>query len=164
MSGNKGMDIRYKEYRGTKAEGDAMGALGGSRQEAVNENTEVYDEETEVYGEDMVKAWLELLDFVPGVPARIDLNFDKPFLTMGRISSDEVKPDIAFPRELKRIGRKHARIERQGGKYFITDLGSANHTLLNDEILSANQPYQLYDGMELAFTTGKQVRYQVHIM
>ncbi len=132
--------------------------------EVLEDETEVYGDETEVVGVDIGSAWLELLDFIPGLTPRIDLNFDKPYLTIGRISSDEVRPDIAFPRELKRIGRRHARIERRGGEYYITDLGSANHTLLDNEILAANQPYQLRDGMELAFTTGKLVRYLVHIM
>lgn len=124
-------------------------------------------DETEVFSDEAVAAgsqWLELIDLSqPGAPQRIDLNFTKPYITVGRMSSDEKRPDVAFPGEFKRIGRQHARIERRGDAFFVIDLGSANHTMVNGQVIAPNQPYQLWDGMELAFTVSKPVRYRVHI-
>ena len=42
------------------------------------------------------------------------------------------------------VSRPHARIENQNGQYFITDLGSANGTTLNDQLVIA--PAALNDG------------------
>ena len=124
-------------------------------------------DETEIISDDMGYSegpWLELLDYSQlGAMQRIDLNFAKPFITIGRLSSDETRPDVAFPAEFKRIGRQHARIERRGNDLFLIDLGSANHTMLNGQILAPNQPYQLQNGMELAFTVNQPLRYRVHI-
>lgn len=124
-------------------------------------------DETEVFSDDGAAVgmpWMELIDFSqPGALQRIDLNFAKPYIIIGRASSDEKRPDVVFPGEFKRIGRQHARIERRGNDLFVIDLGSANHTMLNGQVLVPNQPYQLQDGMELAFTVSKPVRYRVHI-
>lgn len=124
------------------------------------------DDRTEIFSDDgpAAGAFLELFESpISGAIARIELNFTTPYITIGRISSDEVQPDIAFGREFSRIGRKHARIEKREGIYYVIDLGSANHTMLNGQILIPNQPYQLTDGCELAFTTSKPVRYRVHL-
>lgn len=124
-------------------------------------------DETEIFADEAVAMgtpWLELIDFSqPGAMQRIELNFTKPYITIGRMSSDEMRPDIAFPGEFKRIGRQHARIERRGNDLFIIDLGSANHTMLDGQVLAPNHPYQLREGMELAFTVSKPLRYRVHV-
>lgn len=148
------------------AQTPVRGADNDDRTEILDNRKEIPEDKTEVLGEDIMPVmWLELLSVtVPGLMPRIDLNFGKPFITLGRLSSDENQPDIAFPRELKRIGRQHARIEKRGSEFYVLDLGSANHTLLNDEILTPNQPYLLKEGMELAFTTNKLVSYRVHTM
>lgn len=148
------------------AQTPVRGTDNDDRTEILDDRTEILEDKTEVLGEDIMPVmWLELLSVtVPGLMPRIDLNFGKPFITLGRLSSDENQPDIAFPRELKRIGRQHARIERRGSEFYVLDLGSANHTLLNDEILTPNQPYLLKEGMDLAFTTNKLVSYRVHTM
>lgn len=124
------------------------------------------EDRTEIFSDDVsaAGAYLELFESpVPGAISRIELNFTTPFITIGRMSSDEIQPDIAFGREFSRIGRKHARIEKREGVYYVIDLGSANHTLLNGQILIPNQPYQLTEGCELTFTTSKPVRYRVHL-
>lgn len=148
------------------AQTPVQGMDNDDRTEILDDRTEILEDKTEVLGEDiMPRVWLELLSVtIPGLMPRIDLNFGKPFITLGRLSSDENQPDIAFPRDLKRIGRQHARIERRGSEFYVIDLGSANHTLLNDEILTPNQPYLLKEGMELAFTTNKLVSYRIHTM
>ena len=44
----------------------------------------------------------------------------------------------------KRVSREHARVERQGRRWVLADLGSTNGTFLNDERLLA--PVELRDG------------------
>lgn len=126
------------------------------------------DDETEIafdgMGQQGISPYLELTESdEPGAVRRIELNFQTPYITIGRISSDEVRPDVAFPANFKRIGRRHARIEKRDGNYYVIDLGSANHTLLNNQILIPNQPYLLQNGMELAFTANHPVRYIVRL-
>jgi len=123
------------------------------------------DEGTEIVSDFFqAAAYLELItSAIPDAPPRIDLDFQGGYITIGRMSSDEVQPDVAFGREFSRIGRRHARIEKREGNYFVVDLGSANHTLLNGQILVPNQPYQLQEGGELTFTDSKPVRYRVHL-
>lgn len=45
----------------------------------------------------------------------------------------------------------------------MIDLGSANHTLLDGQVLIPNQPYALKDGGELTFTDSRPVRYRIHL-
>lgn len=101
---------------------------------------------------------------VQGAPARIDFNFDnKNHLLIGRISNDETRPDISFPKEFVHIGRKHARIEQRQDGYYLIDLGSANHTLINDEIMMPNKPYKLSAGEIISFSSNKPIKYKVYI-
>ncbi|MEY8524328.1 FHA domain-containing protein [Lachnospiraceae bacterium 38-10] len=124
-----------------------------------NEATEIYDDNMQMSG-----GYLELTgEAVSGAPDRIELRFEKPFITLGRISTDSVKPDVAFGSELKRIGRMHARIEKNGENFYIIDLGSANHTSINGEIMIPNYPYILKNGDEVAFATSRPVRYRVNL-
>lgn len=142
--------------------GAAAAASGGMSDITVdNEMTEDRTEIAEDWEADPA-AYLQLIDSpIPGAPAKIGLDFDKPYITIGRVSSDETQPDVAFGREFSRIGRQHARIEKRDGRYYVIDLGSLNHTLLNGQALIPNQPYELKSGEELAFTASKPVRYRI---
>lgn len=124
------------------------------------------DEETVVLedGSLSLRAYLELIDSpVNGALPYISLDFDTQHITIGRSSSDEIQPDVAFSREFKQMGRRHARIEKNNGKYYVIDLGSANHTILNGKTLVPNQMYELTDGGELVLTDSKPVRYRIHL-
>ena len=44
------------------------------------------------------------------------------------------------------ISSKHVEISYENGTFYMTDLGSANHTWLNDKQIAANQPTILSDG------------------
>lgn len=122
--------------------------------------TETADE----YADQSGIAYLQLVySEIPGAIERINLNFSGSYIVIGRSSSDVVKPDVAFSKEFTRIGRKHARIERTKKGYCIIDLGSANHTLLNDKTLIPNQPYPLMNDAIVTFTTSKPVKYRVVI-
>ena len=123
-----------------------------------SDKTEIFDEEYQV------SAYLELIHSpIEGAIPRISLDFPGAFITIGRTSSDENQPDVAFSKDFTRIGRQHARIEKRDGRYYVIDLGSANHTLLNGRTLVPNQPYELPDGGELTFTESKPVRYRIRL-
>mgnify|MGYP000003115900 FL=1 len=47
------------------------------------------------------------------------------------------------------VSRVHAKLTTHDGKLFVTDLGSANHTYVNNEQISGE--VELHDGDELAF-------------
>lgn len=109
-------------------------------------------------------AYLQLVASpLDGAPERIALDFDKPFVTVGRVSKDSPTPDIAFPSEFKGIGRKHAIIEREGNVYYLIDQGSSNKTLINGEQLIPNKKYMLNNNDEISFTIMMPVKYRVHL-
>lgn len=150
----------------TTSSGSAAYSLSGMSAFSVPTGVQAGSDKTEVFVDDIVVsgAFLELIDSpIPGAMARIDLNFTKDFVVVGRTSSDPVQPDIAFSRDFTRIGRQHARIEKRDGAYYVIDLGSQNHTLLNGQQLVPNTPYPLNDGGELTFTESKPVRYRIHL-
>ena len=125
----------------------------------------VTDESTEIAGEDYKGGTcLELIESaVPGAIPRISLDFVGSFITIGITASDETQQDVAFSKDFNRIGRKHARIERSDSGYCIIDLGSANYTLVNNQVLIPNQPYPLPDDGEVTFTTIKPVKYRIYL-
>lgn len=101
---------------------------------------------------------------ISGAIQKISLNFDKPYITIGRMSSSEpVQPDVAFSSDFRRIGRRHARIARRGNDYFLIDLGSQNKTLYNNQVIVANTEIKLVNGAEIAFTESMPVVYRVNL-
>lgn len=121
-------------------------------------------EETEVLGGESYQeqSCLELMDSaVAGAISRIALDFPGDHMTIGRTCSEAVKADIQFSNEFGKMSRMHARIERRGSEFYVIDLGSKNHTLLNGKAMIPNHPYQLHSGAELTFTTNQPVRYKV---
>jgi len=85
--------------------------------------------------------------------ASFPLRPDKPEIIMGRedpISS--VFPDIDltdYGGDDKGVSREHARISFRGGQAFIEDLGSTNHTFVNQKELAPRQPHPLNNGDEV---------------
>jgi hypothetical protein len=51
----------------------------------------------------------------------------------------------------KYISHRHAQIVRMNGKYYIEDLGSSNHTWVNDIKLASGQSEPLKDGDKIRF-------------
>lgn len=96
-----------------------------------------------------------------GIPMHVDLNFSKERITFGRQSGDVRQPDIIFSSEYRRIGRMHACIQRENNNLYIVDLGSANGTVLNGEILVPNQPYLLKNNDVIGFVAGQPINYKV---
>lgn len=107
------------------------------------------------------ESYLQLVSSsIAGAPQRIPLDFNGSSILIGRISSDERKPDIVFSPDFKRIGRKHAMLERKNMDIYIIDLGSANHTLLNGRVMEPNHPYRLKNRDEISFTDSMPVCYK----
>lgn len=100
---------------------------------------------------------------ITGAPERISLDFDKPFISIGRVARDTVDPDVAFSSDFKGIGRKHAIIENAGGVFYLIDQGSSNKTLINGQELIPNKKYQLNNGDMISFTVAMPVKYKVCI-
>lgn len=72
----------------------------------------------------------------------------KPEFTIGYSSDNDAV--LQFSRE---ISRHHARITHRNGAYEIEDLGSTNHTYLNDDIMTPNQPQKLQHGDHIRFAS-----------
>ena len=62
-----------------------------------------------------------------------------------------VEVDLSGYDPNKVVSRRHATIERDGMKYYLTDLGSTNGTKLNGKHLIARQRMPLQDGDSIEF-------------
>lgn len=121
-------------------------------------------DETSIGDAEFEKSYLELIDSrFDNVPQHIALDFDKPFVSIGRRTADGPQPDIAFPEHCRGISRMHARIVKSSGGLELIDLGSTYHTLLDGSRLVPNMNYPLRNGMILTLVEDKPVRYRVHI-
>lgn len=145
-----------KEILKEKAEED-YAQIFHEMDELESDTTEILEDEYCLTGN-----YLELVEaFCQGAPQRISLDFESDHITLGRSSSDTVQPDVPFDKSFRRIGRMHARIEKREEDFYVIDLGSANHTALNGEILIPNQPKRLQTGDELVFTPAYPIKYKV---
>jgi len=70
-------------------------------------------------------------------------SFEQEAITIGRDPACALQ---LFDPQTMRVSREHARIERRGDAYYLTDAKSRNGTYLNDEKLPAEQAYPLRDG------------------
>lgn len=74
--------------------------------------------------------------------AHFEIVFDKDETVIGK-KAESVDAVITFN---KMISRRHCKVNRSGGLYFITDIGSANGTFVNQIRLMPNQPHQINKG------------------
>jgi len=44
------------------------------------------------------------------------------------------------------VSRRHAEVRQEGESVYLVDMGSTNGTILNGELLTANQPARLMHG------------------
>ncbi|MBI4565368.1 MAG: type VI secretion system-associated FHA domain protein TagH [Planctomycetes bacterium] len=75
----------------------------------------------------------------------VEHSFRKESITIGRAAGNDlllVSPD-------RMVSSKHARIDKRGEAYFVTDVGSMNGSLLNDVKLESNHPAVLKSGDQL---------------
>lgn len=127
-------------------------------------NIETETDVTEIEGsqERLMDPHLELVNMgLPGIPAMISLQFAKEQIMIGRQSNDNVQPDIRFSSEYKKIGRMHACIRKEAAGYYLVDLGSANGTTLNGQVLVPNQPYLLHSQDVIGFVAIDPIQYKV---
>lgn len=68
---------------------------------------------------------------------------ERPFLTLGR--SD--RNDLVYPHS--NVSSGHARLERQGADWLLTDLGSTNGTLINERLIKPKMPHKLQSGQKV---------------
>jgi predicted component of type VI protein secretion system len=71
-----------------------------------------------------------------------DHTFTKDLITIGRTAAN----DVVLPDVEKRVSSKHAQIERKGGAWTVTDLGSTNGTFLNDKKIEPRTSVALKSG------------------
>jgi serine/threonine-protein kinase len=78
--------------------------------------------------------------------------------------SDPSVPDIDLQAlgmlEARTASRRHCRIFRDGGVYYVEDMGSMNGSRLNGQTMEANTPYEIHEGdvlqtgrVDLTFTS-----------
>ncbi len=70
----------------------------------------------------------------------------KPVTTIGRPDGEiGTYPDIEVELD-DGVSRRHAEVRQEGDNIYLVDLGSTNGTILNGEMLTANQPARLMRG------------------
>lgn len=86
----------------------------------------------------------------PPLLAASDVELSEDLYTIGRSNTCQIViPDGVFAEKL--VSRLHAKIERTGLRYMLTDLGSANGTYVNGRQIQ--QSFLLSDGDGLGFGT-----------
>ena len=97
-------------------------------------------------------------------PQRIDVFLDeKGEMYIGRHSETSDYSGYKFDESFKKISRRHAKITYDGIDYSITDLDSANKTILNGQTLQPNIAYTISDGSAVIFGDCQYV-YEFRIM
>jgi pSer/pThr/pTyr-binding forkhead associated (FHA) protein len=90
-----------------------------------------------------------ILRVVEPVRAAWEMPVSRNPMLLGRASEAEgYRPDfdMTFYDEGDYVSRRHARITRGRGGYFITDLDSSNGTTVNGYRLDPNRAYRLRNG------------------
>lgn len=95
-------------------------------------------------------------------PKFVEIDLAKGYATIGRYDkAGNAQADYNFDASLSFISRRHFRIERNGEGYRIIDLGSANGTMVNNEILVANMPYNVQSGDRIVLSKNNRITYRV---
>jgi pSer/pThr/pTyr-binding forkhead associated (FHA) protein len=107
------------------------------------------------YGETVVLSAMapstaSLVSREPGELATIYLN--EELTVIGKL---EVAADAVIP--LPTVSRVHAKIRRQEGEYYLTDLNSRNGTTVNGRILREEENYQLQDQDQVDFAEARYI-------
>lgn len=95
-------------------------------------------------------------------PKYMEIDLTKGYATIGRYDKAGIaQSDYNFDSSLSFISRRQCRIEKRDGQAVIIDLGSGNGTLVNDVVLAANMPCQIYKGDRVIFSKNKGITYIV---
>jgi len=97
---------------------------------------------TELSNESII--FLHIQEVPDPVTIRIE---DRLILGRSGNPSDHIYLNLdAYGADEMGVSRQHAMLTRDGNQVYITDLGSTNHTFLNGERLSENEPRIVHDG------------------
>ena len=97
-------------------------------------------------------------------PQRIDVFLDESGeMYIGRQSENSDYNGYKFDESFKKISRRHAKITYNGIDYLITDLDSANKTIINGQTLQPNIAYTINDGSAVIFGDCQYV-YEFRVM
>lgn len=83
-----------------------------------------------------------LVEHMSGVFESMTFDFAQECVAIGRTMDNEV----TLSNVLKRVSRNHAEIRREGGRFWLVDVGSKNATVLNGQRLEAQRCYALRHG------------------
>ncbi len=96
------------------------------------------------------------------VPELIELHLEHGHATVGRYDKHGSPcADFNFDYSLTFVSRNHFRVELQGDKYQIIDLNSGNGTILNDQELIPNMPYELHSKDVIVISRKTRLTYHV---
>lgn len=102
------------------------------------------------YGETTVLSASEVA--APSVPYLFRLsNNEKIYINKNifKIGKDSSSCDYAIPNGA--VSRSHATIYKKDNSFYLLDVGSTNHTYLNESMISPNQDVRLNDGDKVKF-------------
>jgi pSer/pThr/pTyr-binding forkhead associated (FHA) protein len=68
--------------------------------------------------------------------------FAKDRVSIGRARAN----DVMLANAMRLVSRIHAEIRKEGGAFWLVDLGSKNATWLNGKRIEAKRPYPLHHG------------------
>ncbi len=85
------------------------------------------------------------LEFVGGDSPTVPFKITKDIISLGR----DPRGDIVFESSAAMVSRKHAEIRRQNNDFVITDNGSFNGTLVNEQRISTPTPLYHQDEIQL---------------
>jgi hypothetical protein len=100
-------------------------------------------------GHSFVPVGRAILRVVEPVRAAWEMPVSRSPMLLGRASEAEgYEPDfdMTFYDEGDYVSRRHARITKGRGGYFVTDLGSSNGTIVNGQALAPHRVYRLRNG------------------
>jgi sigma-B regulation protein RsbU (phosphoserine phosphatase) len=83
------------------------------------------------------------LQILRGGDEGVEVTLDKDFFTLGR------NPDCDYVIPITSVSKKHARIVRAEGRYFIEDTQSRNGTFVNNVAISAKTPLRHNDKVRI---------------
>jgi len=103
-------------------------------------------------GADTVDEKREIVLVVRGIPERVSLSQGQTVVVGRADLSTGYKPGVdltPYDAQKRGVSREHVRLHREGQHVFVTDLGSANGTILAGKRLLPDQPTLVHNGDEL---------------
>ncbi len=103
-------------------------------------------------GADTVDEKREIVLVVRGIPEHVPLSEGQSVIVGRADLSTGYKPAVdlsPYDAQKRGVSREHVRLHRQDQHVFVTDLGSANSTILAGKRLTPNEPTMVHNGDEM---------------